>query len=116
MGLTRGDPASGLRPARATLDGQTGRGHRGRVPEAPVRARYPRGPHLRPRTPLAAVYRRRLDRISGARSVSLFRRSDSRNWYVLVRWRGYPKLYLSTSTPNKARARAIEHTLFALRG
>jgi integrase family protein with SAM-like domain len=48
--------------------------------------------------------------------VSLFRREGSPNWYTLVRWRGYPRLYISTGTPNKARAVAIERTLFALRG
>ena len=48
--------------------------------------------------------------------MSLFRRATSPNWYTLVRWRGYPRLYLSTGTPNKGRAVAIERTLFALRG
>jgi integrase len=48
--------------------------------------------------------------------VSLFRRQDSPNWYTLVRWKGYPVLSLSTSTSNKARAVAIERTLYALRG
>jgi hypothetical protein len=48
--------------------------------------------------------------------MSLFRRNDSPNWYTLVRWKGYPTLSLSTGTPNKGRAVAIERTLFALRG
>lgn len=48
--------------------------------------------------------------------MSLFRRNDSPNWYTLVRWKGYPVLSLSTGTPNKARAIAIERTLFQLKG
>jgi hypothetical protein len=48
--------------------------------------------------------------------VSLYRRNDSPNWYTLVRWKGYPRISLSTGTPNKARAVAIERTLFVLRG
>ncbi|MSR07275.1 MAG: site-specific integrase [Gemmatimonadetes bacterium] len=36
-------------------------------------------------------------------------------FYVDVRWKGYPRLYLSTDTTNKARATAIERTLYALR-
>jgi hypothetical protein len=48
--------------------------------------------------------------------VSLYRRNDSPNWYTLVRWKEYPRISLSTGTPNKARAVAIERTLFVLRG
>jgi len=48
--------------------------------------------------------------------VSLYRRNNSPNWYTLCRWKGYPTLSLSTGTPNKARAVAVERTLFALKG
>ena len=48
--------------------------------------------------------------------MSLYRRNDSPNWYTLIRWKGYPVLSLPTGTPIKARALAIERTLFQLRG
>lgn len=45
--------------------------------------------------------------------MSPFKRRDI--YYIDVRWRTYPRLYLSTDTRNKSRAKAIEHTLHALR-
>jgi integrase len=47
--------------------------------------------------------------------VSPFRRPDGASYYIDVRWRGYPRLKLSTDTPNKSRAIAMERTLHALR-
>jgi integrase len=48
--------------------------------------------------------------------VSLYRRNDSPNWYTLIRWKGYPVISLCTGTASKARATAIERTLFVLKG
>jgi integrase len=45
--------------------------------------------------------------------VSPFKRG--RVYYLDVRWRGYPRLKLSTDTTNKSRAIAMERTLHALR-
>jgi integrase len=45
--------------------------------------------------------------------VSPFKRGKV--YYVDVRWRGYPRLKLSTDTTNKSRAIAMERTLHALR-
>ena len=36
-------------------------------------------------------------------------------YYLDVRWRGYPRLKLSTDTTNKRRAEDMERTVFALR-
>ncbi|HEU4649008.1 MAG TPA: site-specific integrase [Gemmatimonadales bacterium] len=48
--------------------------------------------------------------------MSLYRRKDSPSWFVNLRWKGYPRLQLSTGTPNKALARAMERTVHALKG
>lgn len=44
-----------------------------------------------------------------------FKREAGGNYYLEVKWRGFPRLYLSTDTPNKARAIAMGNTLYALR-
>jgi integrase len=47
--------------------------------------------------------------------MSPFKRPDSAVFYLDVRWRGYPRLKLSTDTTNKRRAEDMERTLYALR-
>ena len=47
--------------------------------------------------------------------MSPFKRRDGASYYIDVRWRGYPHVRLSTGTRNKARAVAMERTLYALR-
>ena len=47
--------------------------------------------------------------------MSPFRRDSSPVFYVDVRWRGFPRLKLSTDTTNKRRAEDMERTLYALR-
>jgi len=47
--------------------------------------------------------------------VSVFKRPESRRYVVEVRWRGLPRLKLSTGSTNRARAGAMERTLQALR-
>lgn len=47
--------------------------------------------------------------------MSPYRRQDGASYYVDVRWRGFPRVKLSTDTPNKSRAIAMERTLHALR-
>ncbi|MGH7499465.1 MAG: tyrosine-type recombinase/integrase, partial [Gemmatimonadales bacterium] len=47
--------------------------------------------------------------------MSPFKRPESAVYYLDVRWRGYPRLRLSTDTTNKRRADDIERTLYALR-
>jgi integrase len=47
--------------------------------------------------------------------VSLYQRKTAGHYHVEVEWRGYPRLRLSTGTSLKARAKAMERTLYALR-
>jgi integrase len=47
--------------------------------------------------------------------MSPYKREDGAIYYLDVRWRGYPRLKLSTDTTNKRRADDMERTLFALR-
>ena len=47
--------------------------------------------------------------------MSVFRRPESKRYVVEVRWRGVPRLKLSTGSTSKARAGAMERTLQALR-
>jgi integrase len=47
--------------------------------------------------------------------VSVFKRPESKRYVVEVRWRGVPRLKLSTGSTSKARAGAMERTLQALR-
>lgn len=47
--------------------------------------------------------------------MSPFKRREGRTYYVDVRWRGFPRLKLSTDTTIKSRAIAMEHTLHGLR-
>jgi integrase len=47
--------------------------------------------------------------------VSVFKRPESRRYVVEVRWRGVPRLKLSTGSTSKVRAGAMERTLQALR-
>jgi hypothetical protein len=47
--------------------------------------------------------------------VSLYRRPDSKHYAVEMRWRGYPRIRLSTGAVSKTRARQIEATLVRLR-
>ena len=47
--------------------------------------------------------------------MSIYKRPESRRYVVEVRWRGLPRLKLSTGSTNRARAGAIERTLQALR-
>jgi integrase len=47
--------------------------------------------------------------------VSPYKRDESPVYYLDVRWRGYPRLKLSTDTTNKRRAEDMERTVFALR-
>jgi integrase len=47
--------------------------------------------------------------------VSLYQRTSGGPYHVEVEWRGYPRLRLSTGSGLKARAKAMERTLYALR-
>lgn len=47
--------------------------------------------------------------------MSPFRREGHSVYYLDLRWRGYPRLKLSTDTTNKRRAEDMERTLYALR-
>ncbi len=47
--------------------------------------------------------------------MSPFKRPESAVYYLDIRWRGYPRLRLSTDTTNKRRAEDMERTLYALR-
>lgn len=47
--------------------------------------------------------------------MSVFKRLESTRYVVEVRWRGLPRLKLSTGSTNKSRAAAMERTLHALR-
>ena len=47
--------------------------------------------------------------------MSLYQRTRGGAYHVEVEWRGYPRLRLSTGTTLKARAKAMERTLYALR-
>lgn len=47
--------------------------------------------------------------------MSPFQRDGSAVYYLDLRWRGYPRLKLSTDTTIKRRAQDMEHTLYALR-
>jgi integrase len=47
--------------------------------------------------------------------VSPYKRDESPVYYLDVRWRGYPRLKLSTDTTNKRRAEDMERTVLALR-
>ena len=47
--------------------------------------------------------------------MSLYQRTTGGPYHVEVEWRGYPRLRLSTGTVLKARAKAMERTLYALR-
>src|SRR5256885_472797 len=49
--------------------------------------------------------------------MSLYRRQAKRGvvWYIDLRWRGYPRIRLSSGTSVKGRAQAMERTLNALR-
>ncbi|HVN33302.1 MAG TPA: site-specific integrase [Thermoanaerobaculaceae bacterium] len=44
-----------------------------------------------------------------------YRRKDGDSYYLDVRWRGYPRIRMSTGTTLKARAVAMERTLYALK-
>jgi integrase len=47
--------------------------------------------------------------------MSLYLRPDSPYWQIEIRWRGVPRIRVSTGTPNKTRAREMETTLRALK-
>lgn len=47
--------------------------------------------------------------------MSPFKRTDGATYYVDLRWRGFPRLKLSTGTTTKARAEAMEHMLESLK-
>lgn len=47
--------------------------------------------------------------------MSVFKRPESSRYVIEVRWRGLPRLKLSTGSTNKSRAAAMERTLHALR-
>ncbi len=47
--------------------------------------------------------------------MSPFRRNDGATYYLHLRWKGWPEIRLSTGTTHKARAIAMERTLYALR-
>ena len=47
--------------------------------------------------------------------MSVFKRPESKRYVVEVRWRGVPRLKLSTGSTSKTRAGAMERTLQALR-
>jgi integrase len=48
--------------------------------------------------------------------MSPFRRPESASYYLDVRWRGYPRIRISTDTSSKRRAADMERTLRNLRG
>ncbi len=47
--------------------------------------------------------------------MSPFRRKDGASYYIDVRWKGWPHVRLATGTTNKARAVAMERTVYALK-
>jgi len=47
--------------------------------------------------------------------VSIYKRPESSRYVVEIRWRGVPRMKLSTGTGSKTRAGAMERTLQALR-
>lgn len=47
--------------------------------------------------------------------MSVYRRPNSKHYVVELRWRGHPRIRLSTATASKTRARQIEATLVRLR-
>lgn len=47
--------------------------------------------------------------------MSPYKRPDGATYYIDVRWRGWPRLKLSTGATNKARADAMEQCLLALK-
>lgn len=47
--------------------------------------------------------------------MSPFRRKDGASYYIDVRWKGWPRVRLATGTTNKARAVAMERTVYALK-
>ena len=47
--------------------------------------------------------------------MSPFKRPDGATYYLDLRWRGYPRLKLSTGTTTKARADSMDHMLRALK-
>ena len=47
--------------------------------------------------------------------MSIYKRPESRRYVVEIRWRGVPRLKLSTGTGSKVRAGAMERTLHGLR-
>jgi len=47
--------------------------------------------------------------------VSPFKRKTGASYYIDVRWRGFPRIRLSTDTVNKGRALSMERTLHELR-
>lgn len=47
--------------------------------------------------------------------MSIYKRPESRRYVVEIRWRGVPRMKLSTGTSSKTRAGAMERTLHALR-
>ncbi len=47
--------------------------------------------------------------------MSIYKRPESSRYVVEVRWRGVPRMKLSTGTSNKTRAGAMERTLLGLR-
>ena len=47
--------------------------------------------------------------------MSPYKRPDGTTYYVDLRWRGFPRLKLSTGTTTQARAAAMEHMLAALK-
>jgi integrase len=47
--------------------------------------------------------------------MSPFRRKGGASYYIDVRWKGWPHVRLATGTTNKARAVAMERTVYALK-
>src|SRR5688572_20185220 len=47
--------------------------------------------------------------------MSPFRRKKGASYYIDVRWKGWPRIRLATGTSHKARAVAMERTVFALK-
>ena len=47
--------------------------------------------------------------------MSIYKRPESRRYVVEIRWRGVPRMKLSTGTSSKTRAGAMERTLYGLR-
>jgi hypothetical protein len=47
--------------------------------------------------------------------MSPYRRNDGASYYIDVRWKGWPRIRLATGTRHKARAVAMERTVYALK-